>query len=85
MNIRVEHDEAAHRFVCEVEGHVGRLTYHRTDEAINFTSTYVPPPIRNQKVAEALVKEGIRYAKEQGLEVIATCAYVADYVRRHPV
>ena len=58
-----------------------RLFEHASHSAIDFTSPYVPPPLRGQRLAEKLVYTGLRWAREQNLELHASCWYVARFLR----
>lgn len=49
--------------------------------AIDFNSTFVPPEFRGKGLAEKLVRTGIKWAKEQGYELHASCWYVAKFIR----
>lgn len=49
--------------------------------AVDFTRTYVPPSLRAQGLAEALVRRGLAWAKEQGYRIEASCWYVAKFLR----
>lgn len=48
---------------------------------IDFTSTFVPPEFRGKGIAEKLVRTGIKWAKEQGYELHASCWYAAKFIR----
>lgn len=58
-----------------------RLFNHNGKAAIDFTSTYVPPAFRGQGFAEKLVRAGLKWAKQQGYEIQASCWYVAKFIR----
>lgn len=67
-----EHDEAVL---------VYRLFTYADKSAIDFTSTYVPPALRGKGLAEKLVRTGLKWAKQQGYEIQASCWYVAKFIR----
>jgi predicted GNAT family acetyltransferase len=50
--------------------------------AIDFTHTFVPPECRGKGVAEQLVRAGIKWAREQGYELRASCWYAAKFIRQ---
>lgn len=58
-----------------------RLLNVRDKPGINFYSTYVPPEMRGKGLAEKLVRCGLTWAKSQGLEIQASCWYVAMFIR----
>lgn len=50
------------------------------EPGVDFTRTYVPSEFRGQGHAEALVKHGLNWAKQQGLKVQASCWYVRRFL-----
>ncbi len=81
----IRHLPNMHRFVVEEQGEESVLHYRLFDNAgkpaIDFNSTYVPQQSRGKGVAEKLVREGIKWAKEQGYELHASCWYAAKFIR----
>ena len=84
----VQHLPQQHRFVVECEGAEAILQYHLMkpstadkSQAIDFSSTYVPPSFRGKGIAEKLVRTGIAWAKGQNYELHASCWYVAKFIR----
>ena len=81
----VQHLPDEQRFVILHEGSEALLAYHVFNngdkEAIDFNSTYVPPEFRGKGFAEKLVRTGIKWAKEQGYELHASCWYAAKFIR----
>lgn len=49
--------------------------------AVDFYSTYVPSGLRGKGVAEQLVRSGLAWARQQGLQIQASCWYVAAFIR----
>lgn len=82
--VKVIHNEAAERFETEVDGYFAEADYYRQGNKIFFTHTSVPRPIGGQGVANKLVKTALNYAREQNLEVVALCSFVAVFLQRHP-
>lgn len=81
--IEVRHNEADHQFESEVEGGLARVTYHRAGNRITLIHTEVPEEAEGKGIAGSLVKYALSYARDQKLRVVAQCAYVAGYVKRH--
>ena len=83
--VDVEHLPEEHKFIIQQEGDTAVLAYRlfNKDEklAVNFYSTYVPPEFRGKGLAEKLVRAGLKWAKEQGYLVEASCWYVAKFIR----
>jgi predicted GNAT family acetyltransferase len=82
----LRHIEEQNMFVIELEGNQAVLHYHLTRQAsgataIDFNSTFVPPAFRGKGLAEKLVRTGIKWAKEQGYELHASCWYAAKFIR----
>lgn len=48
---------------------------------IDFTHTWVPPELRGKGLAEKLVREGLQWARVEGLAIQASCWYVAKFLR----
>lgn len=81
----VQHLPNEQRFVILHEGDEAVLAYRLFNNgekpAIDFNSTYVPPEFRGKGLAEKLVRTGIKWAKEQGYELHASCWYAAKFIR----
>ncbi len=82
----VHHIAEQNMFVIDYEGAQAVLHYvlsKSSDDvtAIDFNSTFVPPQFRGKGLAEKLVRAGIKWAKEQGYELHASCWYAAKFIR----
>ena len=81
----VQHLANSQQFMISHEGGDAVLTYRLfTNDgkaAIDFNSTYVPPEFRGKGLAEKLVRAGLKWAKEQGYEMHASCWYAAKFIR----
>lgn len=84
----VEHRPQQQRFVLPCDGSEARLEYRLLRSAadsppagVDFTYTYVPPELRGKGLAEALVRRGLAWAREQDLQIQASCWYVAKFLR----
>lgn len=81
----VNHIPEQKRFVIDCEGAESVLEYalfnQSSTTAIDFTHTFVPPQCRGKGLAEKLVRTGIKWAKEQGYELHASCWYAAKFIR----
>ena len=72
------------RFELDVDGETA-LAYYRIDnDVMVFTSTQTPPKLRGQGVASELIRNALEFARARGLKVQGDCAFVVDYLRRHP-
>ena len=82
----VQHLPDEQRFVIVHEGREALLAYrlfnHGARQAIDFNSTFVPPEFRGKGFAEKLVRAGIKWAKDQGYELHASCWYAEKFIRK---
>lgn len=76
----VQHLAEQARFILVHEQAEAVLAYRLTDHSIDFYSTYVPPACRGKGLAEKLVRTGLKWAKEQGYSIHASCWYVAKFI-----
>lgn len=78
---QVIHQEDNQKFIIELEGDPATLAYrYIRGDKVDFTSTYVPLRQRGKGLAEALVEEGLSWARFQGLEIVASCWYVDKFL-----
>lgn len=81
----VQHLPDEQRFVILHEGSEAILAYrlfsNGAKPAIDFNSTYVPPEFRGRGFAERLVRTGLKWAKEHGYELHASCWYAEKFIR----
>lgn len=82
----IHHDNELHRFTLPAGNTDAVLEYYLFQQAdgsrcVDFTRTWVPPAQRGKGLAERLVREGLRWAKSEGLKIQASCWYVAKFLR----
>ncbi|MGN0921667.1 MAG: GNAT family N-acetyltransferase [Cellvibrio sp.] len=77
----VIHKPEAAKFVIEAAGSEAYLSYRLQGKNVDFYSTYVPEALRKRGYAEALVRSGLAWAKEEGLVPEASCWYAAKFIR----
>jgi uncharacterized protein len=83
-SVRVVHDEARRRYVAFVgDEELAMLTYRRRGEALDLLHTEVNSNARGRGIGEALVRQVLDEARERGDQVIATCPFVAAFIRDH--
>ncbi len=81
----VEHDTAARRFTLAASSGTAVLAYSSAGpNLLELYSTYVPPADRGRGIAARLVGAAIEYARTEGLRIIPSCWYVAQWLRHHP-
>jgi predicted GNAT family acetyltransferase len=81
----VVNDLQGSRFVLDVNGQEVYVLYAEDKETIDLYSTYTPPKLRGQGLAEKVVLAAFQYAKEKNLKVIPSCWYVRKFVEKHSV
>ena len=75
----VHHDKKNQVFYADLGNERMTLKYTKFGpNGIDFTSTFVPKVHRGKGYGRRLVNHGINYAKQQGLEIKASCPFVAD-------
>jgi uncharacterized protein len=83
MTYDITNNEKQSRYETSIDGKTAFAAYNRSGDTITFTHTEVPPELEGRGIAGAIVKHALDEAREQKLGVVASCAYVASYVRRH--
>ena len=84
MDIHIDHNLQEQTFYAQVEGKEEEVAYSLSEEGIiEFMHSYVSESMRGQGVGEQLVEAGFAYAKEKGMKIVATCRFVAAFVKRH--
>lgn len=84
-DITVAHNTNTNRFETDLDGYPAVVEYMLArPNTIVFTHTEVAPEIEGRGVAAQIARAGLEYAREQGLEVMPLCPFVATYIRRHP-
>ncbi len=78
----ITHEPEQHRFVIRSDEHVAQLEYRLGPGWIDFTHTYTPPALRGQGLAARLVAAGVGFARAEGLQIRASCSYVASWLAR---
>jgi predicted GNAT family acetyltransferase len=85
VSTEIVHDVDRHRFTHERDGQVSYLVYHRIDErTVDFVSTFTPPALRGRGIAARIVQRGLEWAEREGLKVVPSCWFVAEYIERDP-
>lgn len=86
---KIEHQPEHRRFLVNsvaehaIESSPAVLEYVMLDNSsIDFTRTYVPIRQRGKGIAEALVEEGLNWAKQQNFTIQASCWYVDKFLTK---
>lgn len=85
MDLDVQRDDERRRFWADVEGQEAEITFEAyRDGTLDIMHTYVPPGLRGQGVAEALVQGALEQVQRRGERVVPSCPFVSSYIDRHP-
>ena len=82
--MEITNNEKAGRLEVELDGEVAFAEYRITRGGIVFPHTVVPEAFEGRGIGSALVREGLKMAREKKLKVIPLCSFVAGYIVRHP-
>lgn len=85
MNIKPRHDPERSRFVVDIDGAEAVVDYSRVDDdTLNYRHTFVPPEHRGKGVASDLVRFALDYARDNKLQVVPGCPFVASFIEDNP-
>jgi uncharacterized protein len=85
VSVSVQHDAEHHRFVAQGPGGEAQLIYsYFADTVLNLEHTEVPPEARGHGVSDALIRAALAFARDRGLNVIATCPFAQRWLAAHP-
>lgn len=82
--VEIRNNQDARRFETKVGDYFALIDYIPAGKNIVFTHTEVPKIFEGQGVASKMAKTALEYAKENNLQVIPLCPFVAGYIRKHP-
>ena len=72
------------RFEIELGGDAVAIAEYTLPEGIiMFTHTEVPPEHEGKGIGSALIRAGLKSARERGLKVIPICPFFAAYIQKH--
>jgi uncharacterized protein len=80
----VRDNKALSRFELDIEGDVAFANYRLTPSAVIITHTETPRALRGRGIASELVQGALALIRADGRKVIGACAFVVDYLRKHP-
>ena len=82
--VAVRDNKVLSRFELDVEGGVAFANYRLTPAAVIITHTETPRALRGQGIASRLVEGALALIRADGRKVVGACAFVVDYLRKHP-
>jgi predicted GNAT family acetyltransferase len=83
--MQIEHDTVTQRFLARTPSGTAVLAYRtKGQEVLELYSTFVPEQDRERGIAGRLVEAALAHARERNMRIIATCPYVAWWLRQRP-
>lgn len=83
-SLEVTNNPGEQRFEARVDGQVAVVEYQRMGDTIAYVHTGVPEALRGRGIADGLARAALEYARDERLEVLPLCPFVAGYIERHP-
>jgi uncharacterized protein len=84
MAENVTNNTAESRYELHAEGGVAVAAYQQRGDIVAFTHTMVPEKLRGRGLAGTLIAAALADVRHRGLKIRPECAFVIDYVERHP-
>lgn len=82
--MQIRNNETESRFESEVDGKLSFIEYKLAPHRIILVHTEVPQELAGRGIAQELTKTALDHARQNKLQVVALCSYVAAYIKRHP-
>ncbi len=79
----VVNNPAANRFEVRIGDHLAIADYKVLASGILFSHTEVPKELGGRGIAKALVRAGLKYARDSNLKVMPVCPFFAKYIAEH--
>ena len=80
----VRNNEAERRFEIVIGDQIAVAEYRLQEGGIMFTHTEVPEALGGRGLAKALVRAGLKHARDHHLKVLPVCPFFAKYISEHP-
>ena len=85
MNPDIQDQRDAHRYELKVDGELAaHIDYRLRGDTIDLIHTEVVPAHEGKGLGSQIARYALDDARSRGLKVIASCSYIAGYVRKHP-
>ena len=73
-----------HRFEADLgDGSIAIAEYNLLTGKILFSHTEVPSQHEGRGIGSALIRAGLKSARDRHLQVIPTCPFFAAYIKKH--
>jgi predicted GNAT family acetyltransferase len=73
-------NSSVNRFEVTIQGSLAKVDYRMSGNRMIITHTEVPDTLRGKGIAEQLVAFAVKYARKEGLEVVAECEYANRFL-----
>lgn len=83
MELQVRHNEAERRFEVDLGDSTALAAYSMHGDSIVFTHTEVPEQHEGHGIGTLLIKAGLAFARDRGLQVVPSCPFFAAYMKKH--
>ncbi len=73
------------RYEIEVDGQLaGFVQYRRQANVVDLVHTEIDPAFEGRGVGGQLARATLDDLARRGLQIIPTCPFITEYIRRHP-
>jgi uncharacterized protein len=85
MTIEKDETGSGGRYVAEIAGHKGEMTYSRVNAGLIIVDhTAMPDALRGQGVGQALALHAVEDARRGGWKILPLCPFMRAQATRHP-
>jgi predicted GNAT family acetyltransferase len=85
MSNRIVHNADTHRYEIRVDGILAGFTQaFEEGDVVTFPHTEIFEQFEGQGLASELVSGALDDVRVRGKKIVATCPYVARFVKKHP-
>ncbi len=81
--LTIVNNEAAHRFETRIGEDIAIAEYKMEPDGIRFYHTLVPEALGGRGIGKALIRAGLKHARDNGLMVKPQCPFFAAYMKEH--
>jgi predicted GNAT family acetyltransferase len=73
-----------HRYEMVVDDWMAYVTYAQAENTITVLHTLVPTALEGKGVGSKLARAVLEDIRKKDLKVVAECAFIGGFIRRHP-
>ena len=85
MKLNTQYAPDQQRFHVEVDGHRCVLDFREAgNSTLDLHHTGVPDALSGRGIGTQLVRDALNWCGQNGTQVIPSCPFVADVIRRYP-